>query len=184
MEMQQMMEFLLNELRAIRQADKKEMEANRKTDKEDFLAILDADRKKDKEDFMAKLDFYQAKTEAGHKELLSRLEDDRQAEPRERKEMMMKMMDTSHKEMVAENKPERDMETMACRETTEARLEEKEPTSVEAKPEVAQQQEVPVKDAEVMPVGEPKKKRRRDRKLTAERRRQMNERTQCQDGCQ
>jgi hypothetical protein len=45
-------------------------------------------------------------------------------------------------------------------------------TSVERKPEAAQEDEVPVDDAEVMPVGEPKKKRRRDRKLAAERRRQ------------
>jgi hypothetical protein len=34
-----------------------------------------------------------------------------------------------------------------------------------------------------MPVEEPKKKRRRDRKVAAEHRRQMNERIQCQDGC-
>jgi hypothetical protein len=122
----------------------------------------------DKEDFLARLDTYQAKTEAGHKEWLSRLEDDRQAKQREWKEMM-KMMDISHMEMVAENKPERDMEAMACRETMEARLEEKEPTSVETKPEVAQQ-EVPVEDADVMLVGEPKKKRHRDQKLAVERR--------------
>jgi hypothetical protein len=74
-------------------------------------------------------------------------------------------------------------ETMACQEM-EARQEEEEPSSVDRKPEVAEQREVPVEDAEVMPVGKPKKKRRRDRKLAAERRRQKNERAQCQDGCQ
>jgi hypothetical protein len=107
------------------------MDTARRTHKEEMLAELDArqekveaNRKKEKEDLMAKLDAYQAKTEAGHKELLSRLEDDRQAERREWKEMM----GTSQMEMVAENKPERDRETMACRETMEARLEEKEPT--------------------------------------------------------
>jgi hypothetical protein len=40
------------------------------------------------------------------------------------------------------------------------------------KPEVAQDEKVPVEVAAVMPVGESKKKRRRDRKLAAERRRQ------------
>jgi hypothetical protein len=72
-------------------------------------------------------------------------------------------------------------ETMAYQEM-EACLEEKEPTSVYRKPKVAQQREVPENDAEVMLVREPKKKRRRDRKLAAERCRQIRERTQ--DGCQ
>jgi peroxiredoxin family protein len=111
---------------------------------------------------LAKMDANQEKAEIGHKEFLARLEDDRQADGRELKEMMMKMMDTSHKEMVTETKPERDMETMACQETTEAHLEEEEMTSLDRKPEVAEQREVPVEDATVMPVGEPKKKRRRD----------------------
>jgi hypothetical protein len=112
----------------------------------------------------AKLDAYQEKAEIGHKESLSRLEDDRQAEQRFLKDMMQ-LMDTSHKEIMAEIKPRRDMETMACQEM-EARLEE--PTSVDRKPEVAQQREAPVNDAEVMPVGELKRKRRRDQKLAAE----------------
>ncbi|PNE09429.1 hypothetical protein B7P43_G15435 [Cryptotermes secundus] len=43
---------------------------------------------------------------------------------------------------------------------------------MDRKPEVAQQREVPVEDATVMAVGEPKRKRRRDRKLVAERCRQ------------
>ncbi|PNF29179.1 hypothetical protein B7P43_G11858 [Cryptotermes secundus] len=57
--------------------------------------------------------------------------------------------DTSHEEMVAETKLERDLETMACREMTEACLEEEELTSVDKKPEAAER-EVPIKDAEVM----------------------------------
>jgi hypothetical protein len=62
---------------------------------------------------------------------------------------------------------------LACRETTEERLEEeKKPTSPDRKPEAAQKAEVPAENATVMPVGEPKKKRHRDRKLAAERRRQ------------
>jgi hypothetical protein len=62
-------------------------------------------------------------------------------------------------------------ETLACQEM-EARQEEKKPTSPDRKPEAAQKAEVPAENATVMPVGEPKKKRRRDRKLAAERRRQ------------
>jgi hypothetical protein len=59
---------------------------------------------------------------------------------------------------------------MACEEKTEVHLEEEEePTSVEIKPEVADEQEVPVQDAEVVPVGEPGKKRRDRRRLATER---------------
>jgi hypothetical protein len=95
----------------------------------EMLARMDANMKS-----------YKAKTVADHKELLSRLEADRQADQREPKEMMMKMMDTSHKEMVAETNPEMDVKTMACQEM-EAHLEE-EPTSVDMKPE-AQVQKSP-----------------------------------------
>jgi hypothetical protein len=86
---------------------------------------------------------------------------------------MRKKMGASHMDMVSAFKPEIEEETMACREMTEARPEEEKMlTLVNMKPEMVEQQEVPVEDAEVMPVGEPKKKRRRDRKLAAERRRQ------------
>jgi hypothetical protein len=43
-------------------------------------------------------------------------------------------------------------ETMACREMTEAHLEEKQPTSLDRKPEAAEQREIPNKDAVVKPV--------------------------------
>jgi hypothetical protein len=69
-------------------------------------------------------------------------------------------------------------ETMACREKAEARLEEEDPASVDMKPEVAQDETVPVEDATVMPVGQPKKKRRRDRNQQ-----NMNKRTQGKYGC-
>jgi hypothetical protein len=52
-------------------------------------------------------------------------------------------MAASHKEMVAEIKPETDVKTMACGETMEARL-EKGLTSVDRKPEVGQKEKVPV----------------------------------------
>jgi hypothetical protein len=51
-------------------------------------------------------------------------------------------------------------ETMACQETMEARLEEEKPAPMELKPEVAD--EVPLEDAVVMSVGEPRKRRRTD----------------------
>jgi hypothetical protein len=56
-----------------------------------------------------------------------------------------------------------------------AHLEEEEPASVDMTPEVADE-EVPVEDAEVTPVGEPKK-RRRDRHLAAVRRQKKKDRT-------
>jgi hypothetical protein len=72
-------------------------------------------------------------------------------------------MDAMHKAMAridANIKTNRE-KTMACQENTEARLEGKEePTSEDMEIEVAQ--EVPVEDAAVMPVGEPRN-RRRDR---------------------
>jgi hypothetical protein len=52
-------------------------------------------------------------------------------------------------------------ETMACQEV-EARLEEEEPTSVDMKSDVTEWREFLIEDATVMPVGEPKKKQRRD----------------------
>jgi hypothetical protein len=50
----------------------------------------------------------------------------------------------------------------------EARPKEEEPTSPARKLEEAQKAEVPAENATVMPVGELKKKRHRDRKLAAE----------------
>jgi hypothetical protein len=88
-------------------------------------------------------------------------------------------------------------QTMACLEKTEARLEvEDKPASVDMTPEVAHEQEVPVEDAEVTPVGEPRKRRRdrrhlaavhrqkkKDQNLDAECRRKEQERAQRKDGC-
>jgi hypothetical protein len=50
--------------------------------------------------------------------------------------------------------PNEEEETRACQEM-EAHLEEEEPTSVDMKPEAAEQREVPIRDATVMPVREP-----------------------------
>jgi hypothetical protein len=77
----------------------------------------------------------------------------------------------SRKETAAVIEPETEVKTTACQET-EPHPEEKKPTSPDRKPEAAQKVEVPAEKATVMPVGEPKKKRRSDRKLAAEFRRQ------------
>jgi hypothetical protein len=164
----------------------------------EFLLKMDADREPDKEDLVAKLDVNQEKADAdrktGHKELLAKMEADRKIDKEERKadrvqmQEMMKMMqayqaktdavlpatqvtETSHKETAAVIEPENEVERMAC-QGMEARPEEEKPTSAERKPEAAKQREVPAENAEVIPVGEPKKKRRRDQKLAAEHRRQ------------
>jgi hypothetical protein len=93
------------------------------------------------------------------------LEDDRQAERRFLKEMMQ-IMDTSHKEIMAEIKPGRNMETIACQEM-EAHPEEEKPASVDMEPEAAEQQEeVPVEDATVMPVVETEEESSNTRKET------------------
>jgi hypothetical protein len=128
---------------------------------------MDANSKAWREEMAAERRATQARTEATRAETRA---------IQAKTEAMRRRIGTSHKEMFAETKPERDMETMACRETTEAHLEEeetmacqemearpeeKEPTSSDMKPEAAERREVPVEDAEVMPVGEPKKKRRR-----------------------
>jgi hypothetical protein len=77
----------------------------------------------------------------------------------------------SRKETAAIVEPETEVKTMACQEI-EAHQEEEKPTSADRKPEAAKQRKAPVDDTEVMPVGESKKKRRRDRKLAAQHRRQ------------
>jgi hypothetical protein len=61
-------------------------------------------------------------------------------------------------------------------------LMEEKPTSVDRKPEAAQR-DVLREDAAMMPGREPTKKRRKDRKLAAERTRQMKEWPQNQNGC-
>jgi hypothetical protein len=152
MESQQMMELLLKEIRA-------------------GQGKADAMREE--------IRTHQTKAEAGHRELLAKLEDDRQADWKAWREEMA----ASHKETVAETKSEMDVEMIACQEM-EALSEEKKPTSVDMKPEVAQKEQVPVQDATVMPVGEPKKKkRRRHWNLATERRGTPKERTQGKDWC-
>jgi hypothetical protein len=66
---------------------------------------------------------------------------------------------------------------MACEGKTEARLEvEDKPASVDTTPEVADDREVPLEDAEEMPAGEPRKRRRDRRNMAAVRRQKKQER--------
>jgi hypothetical protein len=76
MNSQQMSELLLKKMDTIQA----------KTDP--ILLAMQKKRETDKEDFTAKLDANQEKAEIGHRELLARLEDDRQANRRELKETM------------------------------------------------------------------------------------------------
>jgi hypothetical protein len=72
-------------------------------------------------------------------------------------------------------------ETMANQETMEARLKKDKPTSMELKPEVADE-EVTLENAVLVPVGEPRKMRW-DRHVAAQRRQEVQKRTQRKDGC-
>jgi hypothetical protein len=85
----------------------------------------------------------QAKADARHEQMMA----DRKAWREE--------MRASHEEMEFELIPETEVKTMACQE-------ERQPTSLDRKPEAVQKEEVPKVDAEVMLVREPKKNRRRD----------------------
>jgi hypothetical protein len=124
-------------------------------------------------EMLGKLDDNQAKAGADRK--VWREQMDAETEANRRETVVIRAETKARREEMAAMRDKRvnenHEETMACQEM-EARQEEKGPTSVETKPEAAQKEEVPVEAAEVMPVGEPKKKRRRDRKLAAERHRQ------------
>jgi hypothetical protein len=110
MEMQQMMEMLAR-MDANMKSYHEKLEADRKADMEE----READRKVWREKIATETRATQARTAA-----------------------MRENMGTSHKEMAAVFEPGRDMETMACREITEAHLEEKETMAcqeMEARPE-------------------------------------------------
>jgi hypothetical protein len=86
---------------------------------------------------------------------------------------MREEMKADHEEMMAwlTNRKDIRKEMMTCQEKTEARLEEDKPASVDTTREVAHDQEVPVEDAEVRSVAEPRKRRRDGQNLAAVRRR-------------
>jgi hypothetical protein len=151
------------------------MEAKRKEDKEELLAKLDADGKTSHKELLAKMEAAQEKADADRaqmQEMMKML----QAYQAKTKAVLpaIQVTETSRKEPAAAFEPETEVNTMACQQM-EAHHEEEKPVSVDMKPEAAQQEEVPLEDAEVMLVGEPKKKRCRDRKLASQHRRQKPE---------
>jgi hypothetical protein len=158
MEKQNMQRII--EMLAKLDANQEKAEADRKTEKEE----MEAKKKKDKEDLMKKLDAYQEKAAADRKADKEEMKADIKAWREKiatetevikaRTRAIRENMGTSHKEMVAVIEPGRNMETIACQEM-EAYPEEEKPASVDMKPEAAEQREVPVQDATVMPVIEP-----------------------------
>jgi hypothetical protein len=97
--------------------------------------------------------------------LLKSVQDEMKKKIKANKTMLAEMiarMDARREDMEASRNSWR-KETMSYQETTEARLEEDKPASVDTTPEVVHEQEVPRENAIEMPVGEPRK-RRRDRR--------------------
>jgi hypothetical protein len=192
MDPQQIMELLLKEMKAMQEKE----EADRKAAQEEFLTRWDADTKAWREKLdeetratLAETRAIEARTAAMREKKLkanmnawqeetTACQDAMETNPRDKwvdenhnETLAMQVTETSRKETAAAFEPETEVKTMACQEM-EARQEEEERTSPDRKPEGAQKAEVPAQKATVMPVGEPKKKRRRDRKLAAEHRRQ------------
>jgi hypothetical protein len=99
-----------------------------------------------REEMAAEMGAIQAKTKAWRDEMAA---------------MRDKRMEVDRNAAREEAEPEQDVKMMACQEM-EGRQNERKPTSPDRKPEAAQKGEVPKVDAEVMPVGELKKKRHRD----------------------
>jgi hypothetical protein len=152
MESQQIMELLLA-MREDRKTDQAKSDADRKADREEMLAAIKAN-----EGTTARMD---AKIGSMHDELKSTIEEGRKD--------AMQSMQAALKSAIGEIKFSRE-ETKACQGNMEARLEQDKPASVDATPEVADDQEVPVEGAEVLSVAEPRKRRRDGRNLAAVRR--------------
>jgi hypothetical protein len=143
MDIQQMLELLRKESRAEREAAEKRADDKFKAWREELVTEMEATREETRA-IQAMTEVTQADTKV----------------IKTRTAAMQEKMGASNMEMVSAFKPEIEEETMGCREMTEVHLEEEKPASVDTKPEAAQQEEVPVENAKVMPVGEPKKKRR------------------------
>jgi hypothetical protein len=149
MEMRQMMEMLLKEIKAGQEQMVTKMDANQakvEAKMDANQAKADADRVQLQETMKIML-VNQAKAEIRHKDFLARMD--------ARWNAWREIMNDNHDK------------TLAYQEV-EARPQEKEPTSVDTKPEAAEERQVPVEDAEVIPV-KGRKKRHRGKKQAAER---------------
>jgi hypothetical protein len=169
-DMEQMMEFLLK------------MEADRKADRKAWQEKEDADLKVWREKMATERGPIEAETEK-IKARTRAIRENMQAYEAKTNAVSpaMQVTETSRKKTAAIIGPETEVKTMACQEM-EAHQEEEKPTSADWKPEAAKKRKAPVDDAEVMPVREPKKKRRRDRKLAAEHHRQKTN-TSTRENC-
>jgi hypothetical protein len=145
------------------------------------------------EKMLASMDAHQAKMQERMDANMKAMQENQ--ETMARMEASMGSMKAALKSAIREIKFTRE-ETIACQETMEARLEKGKPASVDMTPEVAHDQEVPVEDAEVTAVGEPKKRlwdrrnlaavhhqRKQNRDLNARRRREEQEWAQRKSGC-
>jgi hypothetical protein len=144
------------------------MNANQaETDKEEMLAKMDASHKEAETDRKA---YCEALNEITRIHRMDTNMESMQERMYANHEKMMARMGA----LIADMKYSRE-ETMVCQEKMEAHLKGKEePTSMDMEPEVAQ--EVPVEDAAVMPVGEPRNRRRDRRNLAAGRRQKKDDR--------
>jgi hypothetical protein len=146
MEMQQMMEMLLKEIRAgqeqteaNRKKENDEMDARRKKDKEDFMAKLDANRRTDKEEMEAKRKPDKEESKINQAKLLATMEADQEEwrVGQEKLEQRIKAWREEIRAVLFETSITR-KETMACQEM-EARLEEEKPTTLDRKAEAAEE---------------------------------------------
>jgi hypothetical protein len=154
MEMQQIVEMLAK-LQASQDADREERKADQEKMAADLLARMKEDRKADQEDFLERMDKMYAKMAKADKqeEMLT----DINAKTKARRD----------KRMEANSNDDRN-EWTACQDVMEANPEKME-SNLKEKEAVVQRQDIPIENVAMMPVGEPRK-RRRGGKLIAGRR--------------
>jgi hypothetical protein len=110
-----------------------------------------------------------------NEEMTARMHDELKSTIEEKVKDAMQSMQAALKSAIKEAKFNRE-ETRAGREEMGAHLEEDRPASVDTTPELADDQEVPVVDAEVRSVAEPRKKHRDGRNLATVRRQKKQNR--------
>jgi hypothetical protein len=158
MEMQQMMERLLAEIRADRKAYQEKVDADRKAFKEKMDALI------------ASIKFDRTETMACQYEMEVSI---KKTEPNpEEKETAMEKQEIPNEEVTVHSLKECRSEKAASQENTEKT--EPDPGKMQS---VKEHQEIPKEGAAVMPVGG-LRKRRRDRNLAAGRRQKPKERIQ------
>jgi membrane protein involved in colicin uptake len=136
---QQMMEMLAK-MDADRKADKEELMANRKADKEELMTKMEADRRAEKEERKKANQEFLARMDAIFDDNRKKAEEDREADKEDAiDEKRMAMLDDHQNRMMATKKSEQDTEMMQSAE---------------------EHRDIPTKNVAVMPVAEPRKRRR------------------------